>query len=127
MKMNKVSGLFAAGAALLAIGGASAPAWAEYGETVYYFCHVSQDTDDGYVYYYSATMGVDKDVYSVGIQNSFNSFVTAHYDPHVISGAICLGPYESWQDAEDKRNDDIGDTRRRDWDVVLTRWTYHGD
>lgn len=43
-----------------------------------------------------------------------------HYDPDVISGALCMGPYDT--PSQDRMNDHIGDVRRNGWDAVLTNW-----
>lgn len=72
--------------------------------------------------YFSEAFPVAEGTDAVGLQNSFNSFVTARYDPHALTGAICFGPYETATQAADALNDQIGDQRRAGKSVVLTRW-----
>jgi hypothetical protein len=108
--------------ALLPVGSVRA----EYGDVVYHYCYVGKPPYSEVVYF-SDAFGVDRGTYSVGIENSFHSFIAARHDPDASAGGQCMGPYETHSDAEDALNDDIADRRRNDKDVVMTWWRYSGD
>ena len=74
----------------------------------------------------STTYRINGDVYSVGVQNSFRSYVDANFSLR-SDMPICQTTIRSWQEAEDDRNDAIADYRRDGWSVQVVRWAYHGD
>jgi hypothetical protein len=101
-------------------------AQAEDGRSDWRYCQLAIQPY-GKTVYFSEVFVVEDGTYGRGIENAFNSFVTARHDPDAISGAICLGPYESRSDAENALNDGIGRVRRMGNRVVFTQWRYHGD
>jgi hypothetical protein len=74
----------------------------------------------------STTYRINGNVYSVGVQNSFRSYVDANFSRRSDT-PICQTTIGSWQEAEDDRNDAIADYRRDGWSVHTVRWAYHGD
>lgn len=99
---------------------------AQYGPTVYHYCYIAK-APYGDTVYFSETFGVPQGTYSVGIQNAFNSVVTGRFDSSVISGASCMGPYQTASEAADELNNHMGDRRRAGKSVVMTWWRYSGD
>ena len=98
---------------------------AQYGEVVYHYCYIAK-RPYGDTVYFSEAFGVPQGTYAVGIQNDFNSFVTGRFDADVISGAQCMGPYPTMQEARNELNDHLGDRRRAGKTVVTTWWTWRG-
>ncbi|MBC6981316.1 hypothetical protein [Caulobacter sp. 17J80-11] len=122
------AGLLAAGVAFAADPSVdrSMVVKAAYGDVVYHYCYVAKEPY-GEVVYFSESFGVPADTYAVGIENAFNSFVTGRYDSDVISGAQCMGPYETQGEAAEQLNDHMGERRRAGKNVVMTWWRYRGD
>lgn len=77
--------------------------------------------------YFSRVFPSDTSIYVVGVQNSFNSYVSGRHDSKAISGALCMGLYDTAQEAQDELNDDAAKTRRDGLSAVFTLWSYHGD
>lgn len=90
-------------------------------EPDYRYCY-SVSASDSSVVYFSQSFAVEGGTYAVGLENSFNSFVSARFDPRAISGASCMGPYDSGSEASDERNDHIASVRREGKSAVLTHW-----
>jgi hypothetical protein len=129
--MQKILGNVAAGRAapivlglvvMLLVAITASAAFAQNG-TVYRFCKLAK-SPYGNPVYYSAVFEVDYDISANGVENDFNAFVSAQYDPDAISGSICFGPYDSYRDADNYQNELIAKDRRDGDDVVLTRWYY---
>lgn len=120
----KLPAVFAAalGALLLATP-AAAPA---QGSTAWFYCSLAK-SPYGDPTFYSAIFRADRGIYGRALENSFNSYVSARHDPDAISGAICFGPYDDYQEAADRENDSIANDRRRDIRTVVTRWEYRGN
>lgn len=77
--------------------------------------------------FYSAVFRAADDVMVQGIESAFDSYVAARLDPDAMSGALCFGPFETYQEAADRENDAISNSRRNGKGVVVTRWAYRGD
>lgn len=103
---------------------AATPAQAQ--GTYFRYCQFNRQVETNTAYF-SAVFSTPADTYGVGVVNAFNSFVTGRYDGDAISGANCLGPYDSYQEAANEMNDDMGYFRSRNIRVVLTGWRYRGD
>lgn len=120
-------------AVLMAVA-AGVPAGAEPAQLIrvqsdsadYRYCYVGK-SPYGDPVYFSEAFRVDRGTYAVGIQNDFNSYVTGRYDSNVISGAVCMGPYDSMGEAASALNDHLGERRRAGKSVVTTYWRYRGD
>lgn len=116
-------------AALLSISGAAPlretapPLPVSTQEPDYRYCVLSGQPN-GRTVYVSRVFSVSGGTYAVGIENSYNAFVSARFDPRSSSGANCLGPYDSAREAEDERNANIAQRRRDGISVVETRWSY---
>lgn len=93
----------------------------------YRYCSASLRSDNGSMtYVYSTVFRVESGTYHVGIQNSYTSRIQAEYSGW--DGTICMGPYDSWQEAEDSRNDDMASSRDRlGFAVHSLQWAYYGD
>ena len=73
--------------------------------------------------YFSQSFAVERGTYAVGLENSFDAFVSARFDADAISGATCMGPYDSASEGADERNEHIGQVRRSGKSAVLTLWS----
>ncbi|MDP2260802.1 MAG: hypothetical protein Q8J89_13915 [Caulobacter sp.] len=98
----------------------------QYGLADYRYCYVGKPPY-GETVYFSEAFRVDRGTYAVGIENAFNSFITGRYDSQVMSGAVCMGPYDSAGEAASALNDHLGERRRAGKAVVMTLWRYRGD
>ena len=114
---------------ILALIGAAAvlPASAPTGgqDVSYGYCKASEP-DYGRYHVFSTVFEVPTGTYHVGVQNSFRSFVEA-YDGRSYGSAMCSVSFDSWQDAEDDKNEWMGRHRRDGHDVRWARWSYRGD
>lgn len=104
--------------------GMTAPAVAE--DRSYGYCVAKLGLSGPLEIVVSTSFRVDGNVYSVGVQNSFRSYVDANFSRRSDT-PICLTTIQDWQEAEDDRNDAIADYRRNGWTVHLVRWEYRGD
>ena len=77
--------------------------------------------------FYSAVFRAADDVMVQGIESAFDSYVAARLDPDAMSGALCFGPFDKYQDAADSENDAMAGSRRSGKTVVVTHWSYRGD
>lgn len=78
--------------------------------------------------FYSSVFPADRGMgRDVGYENAFSSYVAARYDPNAISGAVCFGPYDDYQEAANTQNDQIAGNRRDGKRVVITKWVYRGE
>tara|TARA_R110002124_G_scaffold165121_2_gene332504 strand:- start:36304 stop:36711 length:408 start_codon:yes stop_codon:yes gene_type:complete len=89
----------------------------------FYYCTLAT-RPYGDTVYVSRVFGVSPDTYSVGIQNAFASYVSAHFDPDAMAGANCLGPNRDRDEMVNRRMDHIAERRRAGKQVVVTRWAY---
>lgn len=123
--MNKHLLAAAALASIVLAAVFAAPAQAD--DYDYRYCSASLRSDSGgMTYVYSTVFRVESGTYHVGIQNSFTSRIQAEYTGW--DGTICMGPYDSWQEAEDSRNDDMASSRDRfGFAVHSVQWAYRGD
>jgi len=103
----------------------AAPAPAQ-GDTAWFYCSLAK-SPYGNPTFYSSIFRADRGIYGRALENSFNRYVSARHDPDAISGSICFGPFDDYQDAADQENDSIASDRRGDRGVVLTRWEYRGN
>lgn len=99
---------------------------AQYDTADYRYCYVAKQPY-GETVYFSEAFRTDRGTYAVGIENAFNSYITGRYDSEVISGAVCMGPYDSMGEAASALNDHMGERRRAGKNVGMTLWRYHGD
>lgn len=74
--------------------------------------------------FYSAVFRVRTNVIREGLENDFAEFVTAHFDADPSSGALCLGPFDTYQQAANSPNDIMARDRRFNKYIVITRWAY---
>ena len=77
--------------------------------------------------FYSAVFRAADGTTLESMEVSFDSYVAARLDPDAMSGALCFGPFETYQEAADRENDAIGNSRRNGKGVVVTRWAYRED
>lgn len=121
--MTSMSMILAIGLAVL--GGGSGPAVpAAVSQNVdYRYCLLSTPPY-GETVYFSSVFAVEGGTYAVGIQNRFNAFVAARHDPRTFSGSICLGPYSTRGEADEARDNEIGQRRRDGKTVIVTRWRF---
>jgi len=93
----------------------------------YYSTSYGESTDPKYTV--SSVFKVRKDiyVYHISVENGFRSYVDAEFG--VLSNSPnCSIRYDSYQEAADKRNDEISSLRNKYGSTVHTiRWAYHGD
>ena len=94
-------------------------------QTSYAYCSAGE-RDYGRVYYISTVFKVQRGIYHVGVQNSFNSHLDARAAKN-LAGASCGVSYDSYQEAEDNRNDWIARLRRNGTTVHSVPWSYRGD
>lgn len=93
---------------------------------VYRHCVLSK-SPYGNPSFYSSVFRVPADTITNGIENDFASYVAARHDPDAMSGAICFGPFETFQEADNNRNEIMARDRRNGKAIVSTRWAYRGD
>lgn len=124
--MNFIAFLMAATVSVASpMPAATAAAMSTAGDKVYAWCHVSQP-DYGRYYYISTVFQLEPGIYSVGIQNSFISHISANWENKVTS-PLCHNNYDSYQEAEDAKNDFVSSLRSSGVEVQTVRWTYYGD
>lgn len=84
-----------------------------------------ESTDPQYVV--SSVFRIKNGIYHVGVENSFRSYVNAEFGT-LSDSPNCSILYASYQEAADKRNDEISQIRNRfNWKAHTVRWSYHGD
>lgn len=93
---------------------------------VYRHCVLSK-SPYGNPSFYSAVFRVRTDTITNGIENDFASYVAARHDPDAISGAICFGPFETYQEADNSRNEIMARDRRNGKNIVSTLWAHRGN
>lgn len=95
----------------------------------YGYCSTSYGESTDPKYTVSSVFKVRKDiyVYHISVENGFRSYVDAEFG--VLSNSPnCSIRYDSYQEAADKRNDEISSLRNKYGSTVHTiRWAYHGD
>lgn len=91
----------------------------------YAYCSTSFGESTNLKWVVSSVFRVKAGTYHVGVRNSFSSYIKAEFgEPN---SPICSVTFDSYQEAQDSRNDQIGDLRRRDWTVYTVHWAYRGD
>lgn len=94
-------------------------------ERTYGYCQVSEPHYGRY-YVFSSVFTVRAGTYHVGVQNSYLSHVQAFFG-RPVSSTICGVNYDSWQEAEDARNEHMARLRSQGVELVFTNWSYGGD
>lgn len=74
--------------------------------------------------FHSAVFRVRANVIREGLENDFAGFVAAHFDADASSGALCFGPFDTYQQAANNQNDIMARDRRFNKYIVITRWAY---
>lgn len=95
----------------------------------YGYCSTSYGESTDLKYVVSSVFKIRKDVYvyHVGVENSFRSYVDAEFGT-LSDSPNCSIRYDSYQEAADKRNDEISSLRNKyGWTVHTIRWAYLGD
>lgn len=95
----------------------------------YGYCSTSYGESTDLKYVVSSVFKIRKDVYvyHVGVENSFRSYVDAEFG-NLTDSPNCSIRYDSYQEAADKRNDEISTLRNKyGWPVYTIHWAYFGD
>lgn len=96
------------------------------GKTYYGFCDVSLGEGSELKRVVSSVFPVDSETYHVAVQNSFYAYVKANFEDARAS-ASCFTTISSYQKADDRRNEFIGNLRSKEYTVHTVTWSYAGD
>ncbi|AXY57937.1 hypothetical protein CDG60_16035 [Acinetobacter chinensis] len=93
----------------------------------YGYCSTSYGESTNPHYVVSSVFRIKNGIYHVGVQNSFRSYVNAEFGT-LSDSPNCSILYASYQEAADKRNDEISQIRNRfEFPVHTVHWSYYGD
>ena len=93
----------------------------------YGYCSTSYGESTNPQYVVSSVFRIKNGIYHVGVQNSFRSYVNAEFET-LSDSPNCTIVYSSYQEAADKRNDEISQIRNRfEFPVHTVHWSYYGD
>lgn len=95
----------------------------------YGYCSTSYGESTNLKYVVSSVFKISKDiyVYNISVENSFRSYVDAEFST-LSDSPNCSIRYDSYQEAADKRNDEISNLRNKyNWTTYTVRWAYYGD
>ena len=96
------------------------------GQQQYGYCSTSYGESTNLKYVVSSVFKIRNDVYHVGVENSFRSYVNAEFGA-LSDSPNCSIRYDSYQDAADERNDLISEYRNEGKDFRTVHWSYRGD
>lgn len=104
-------------------------AQAEQPQYSYGYCSTNYGESTDLKYVVSSVFKIRKDVYvyHISVENSFRSYIDAEFGT-LSDSPNCSIRYDSYQEAADKRNDEISNLRSHyGWPVHIIRWAYFGD
>jgi len=89
----------------------------------YFYCQLAKKPY-GDPSFYSSVFRAERGIYPPAMQNAFDGHISARHDPDAMSGTICFGPFESYREAMEDKEDSMARSQRAGRHVIVTGWGY---